>query len=211
MKKEERLALYEFIIGKVDYVCPEYVTINNNGIGFQIATPNPFVYSGKIGEEIKIYTYQHVRQDVLALYGFQSREEKTLFTKLLSVSGIGPKGALAILASGEPEQVVQAIENEDEVFLMKFPGVGKKTSRQMILDLKGKLQNILPDYFPHLLNNKQHPQQNRVHTAQLEEAKLALSALGYSDREIKKVTPILQKEQMTTDQYIKLALQHLLK
>ena len=73
-----------------------------------------------------------------------------LFTKLLNVSGIGPKGAIAILASGEPQQVVQAIENEDEAFLVKFPGVGKKTARQMIFDLKGKLPDVLPDFFPNL-------------------------------------------------------------
>lgn len=211
MKIRRELTLYEFIKGNVDFVCPEYVTIDNNGIGYQIAAPNPFIYTDKIGKEIKMYTYQHVRQDVLALYGFQSRDEKTLFIKLLSVSGIGPKGALAILASGEPEQVVQAIENEDEVFLMKFPGVGKKTSRQMILDLKGKLQNILPDYFPHLLSNHNQSQQTNPTSAQLDEALLALSALGYSDREIRKVTPILQQEKLTTDQYIKLALQNLLK
>ena len=81
-----------------------------------------------------------------------------MFLKLLNVSGIGPKGGLAILASGEPQQVVQAIENEDEAFLVKFPGVGKKTARQMILDLKGKLQDVLPDYFPDLFNQEKERQ-----------------------------------------------------
>ncbi len=79
---------------------------------------------------------------------FNQERKKPLFTKLLNVTGIGPKGALAILASGNPEQVISAIENEDETFLVKFPGVGKKTARQMILDLKGKLQSVVPDYFP---------------------------------------------------------------
>ena len=116
-----------------------------------------------------------------------TREEKLLFTKLLNVTGIGPKGALAILASGEPAQVVQAIENEDEAFLIKFPGVGKKTARQMILDLKGKLPDILPDYFPNLFNPDEQ-EEGVPKQEEFEEAILALLALGYSEREVKKIS-----------------------
>lgn len=204
--------MFDYIKGTVDFVGPEYIVVESNGIGFQITTPNPFIYSKDMGTEIRIFTYHYVREDVMSLFGFQSRQEKTLFTKLLNVSGIGPKGALAILSSGEPEQVVDAIENEDESFLIKFPGVGKKTARQMILDLKGKLQNVVPDFFPNLFNPEtgERPTQS-VGSAELEEALLALKALGYSEREIKKITPDLQKETGTTDQYIKKALQRLLK
>jgi holliday junction DNA helicase RuvA len=203
--------LFDFINGTVEFIGPEYIVIENNGIGYQIATPNPFIYSGKTGSNVRIYTYHYVREDIMALYGFETREEKTLFTKLLNVSGIGPKGALAILASGEPEQVVQAIENEDESFLVKFPGVGKKTARQMILDLKGKLQNIVPDFFPDLFNSDRHLTDKEGSALEFEEAILALKALGYSDKEIKKISPELRKEQLSTDQYIKKALQRLLK
>ncbi|KAB2338691.1 Holliday junction branch migration protein RuvA [Cytobacillus depressus] len=202
--------MYEFIKGRVDYIAPEFVVIENNGIGYQISTPNPFSFTKQFSQEVTIYTYYHVRQDVIALYGFHSREEKTLFIKLLDVTGIGPKGALAILAFGEPEQVVQAIENEDEAFLVKFPGVGKKTARQMILDLKGKLQNIVPDFFPDLFSQDKFQVQNNI-SQEFEEAMLALKALGYSEREINKISPELKKEKLTTDQYIKKALQRLLK
>ncbi len=184
--------------------------MENNGIGYQISTPNPFIYAGKMETMVTIYTYHYVREDVIALYGFETREEKRLFTKLLNVSGIGPKGALAILASGEVQQVVTAIENEDESFLIKFPGVGKKTARQMILDLKGKLQDIVPDFFPNLFNADQFSPTTTVDSS-LDEAILALKALGYSEKEIKKITPELRKEQLSTDQYIKKALQRLLK
>jgi holliday junction DNA helicase RuvA len=203
--------LYEFIKGTVEFVGPEYIVIENNGIGYQISTPNPFVYSGKMEQKITVYTYHYVREDLQALYGFEKREEKRLFTKLLDVSGIGPKGALAILASGEVEQVVQAIENEDESFLVKFPGVGKKTARQMILDLKGKLHNVVPDYFPNLFNADKILVETHKWEAAFEEAVLALKALGYSEKEIKKISPELKKEQLSTDQYIKKALQWLLK
>ncbi|MBU8879532.1 Holliday junction branch migration protein RuvA [Bacillus sp. FJAT-29790] len=202
--------MFEFIKGRVEFIGPEFIVIENNGIGYQILTPNPFSYTYEYGQEVRVFTYHHVRQDVMALYGFHSREEKKLFTKLLDVTGIGPKGAMAILASGEPEQVVQAIENEDEAFLVKFPGVGKKTARQMILDLKGKLQNVVPDFFPDLFSaDKIQLQQNS--NSEFEEAMLALKALGYSEKEINKISPELKKEQLTTDQYIKKALQRLLK
>lgn len=176
--------MFEFIKGTVEFVGPEYIVIENNGIGYQIATPNPFLYSKESGKEVCVFTYYYVRQDIIALYGFRSREENT-FTKLLNVSGIGPKGALAILASGEPEQVVQAIENENEAFLVKFPGVGKKTARQMILDLKGKLHDLVPDSIPNLFT-PDDKQRSLGYSAEFEEAVLALKALGYSEKEIKK-------------------------
>ncbi|MFD2446194.1 Holliday junction branch migration protein RuvA [Bacillus sp. CGMCC 1.16607] len=204
--------MFDYIKGNIQFVSPEYVVIDNNGIGYQIYTPNPFIYSEKIGKEsIIIFTYHYVREDVIALYGFSSREEKTLFTKLLNVTGIGPKGALAILASGQPQQVVQAIENEDENFLVKFPGVGKKTARQMILDLKGKLQQLVPDLFPNLFSEDDDLIQGNDGSDTLEEAILALQALGYAEKELKKIIPELKKQKLTTDQYIKLALQKLFK
>jgi holliday junction DNA helicase RuvA len=204
--------MFDFIQGKINFVSPEYVVIENSGIGYQIYTPNPFIYSEKIGKDALIYTYQYVREDIIALYGFISREEKLLFTSLLNVSGIGPKGALAILASGQPQQVVHAIENEDENFLVKFPGVGKKTARQMILDLKGKLHKVVPDLFPNLFSQEQiETETGNGALVELEEAILALKALGYAEREIKKVTPELKKQKLSTDQYIRLALQKLLK
>ncbi|WP_316571879.1 Holliday junction branch migration protein RuvA [Neobacillus sp. YIM B06451] len=203
--------MFDFISGKLDYVGPEYIVIENSGIGWQIATPNPFAYAGKIGTNVTVFVFHYVRQDVMGLFGFSSREEKTLFTKLLSVSGIGPKGALAILAFGEPVQVVQAIENEDEAFLVKFPGVGKKTARQMILDLKGKLQHITPNLFPDLFNPEAGKPVPGSGSWEFEEAVLALKALGYSEREINKISPELKKENLSTDQYIKKALQRLMK
>lgn len=203
--------MFEFIQGKVDFVGPEYIVIENQGIGYQILTPNPFVYSGKLHKEVRVYTYHYVRAEIVALYGFQSRVEKTMFTRLLNVSGIGPKGALAILAFGNPEQVVSAIENENEAFLVKFPGVGKKTARQMILDLKGKLNDVVPDFFPDLFNPDGFEGEIGSDNEELDEAILALKTLGYSEREIKKTLPELQKEKMSADQYIKKALQKLLK
>lgn len=202
-------SLYEYIKGIIDSVSPDYVVVDNGGIGYQLITPNPYIFSKSIGEERKIYTYQHVREDMIALYGFEAAEERELFKKLLNVSGIGPKGALAILAYGQPSQVVEAIENENESFLVKFPGVGKKTARQMILDLKGKLLDIAPD-MPNLFNQEKTIQKSAA-SRNLEEAVLALQALGYSEKEIHKVVPQLPEEDLSTDEYIKLALKAMVK
>lgn len=204
-EKERGTVLIEFVRGVVEYVCPEYIVIETNGVGYQIFTPNPFSFQPDRDTIVTVYTYQYVREDVMALYGFRTREERTLFAKLLQVSGIGPKGGLAILAAGEPTQLVNAIEAENEAFLCKFPGVGKKTARQMILDLKGKLAHIATDVadFSHWTEPEQE-------TA-LAEAIEALKALGYAEREIRKIEPFLKTETMSTDQYIKRALQLLLK
>ncbi|WP_078379551.1 Holliday junction branch migration protein RuvA [Sutcliffiella halmapala] len=203
--------MIDFIRGFVEYVSPEYVVVEVMGVGYQVHTPNPFIYSVNRDKEVTIFTYQHVREDILALYGFKTREDKNLFMKLLNVTGIGPKGALAILASGQPAQVVHAIENEDEKFLVKFPGVGKKTARQIILDLKGKLNDLVPSAFPDLFQPGVDVPNTNTDNVALEEALEALQVLGYGEREIKKIMPALQKEELTTDQYIKRALQLLLK
>jgi len=202
--------LIDYIRGVITYINPEYVVIENQGMGYQVFTPNPYVFSVDNEEKI-IYTYQYVREDILALYGFNSREQKELFMKLISVSGIGPKGALAILASGNPSQVVQAIEEENEKFLVKFPGVGKKTARQMILDLKGKLHDIVPDAVPSLFADMDEQEVKSQSSEALDEAIEALKVLGYAEREINKVVPALMQQSMTTDQYIKEALKRLLK
>ncbi|PSA92859.1 Holliday junction branch migration protein RuvA [Bacillus atrophaeus] len=201
--------MIEFVKGTIDYVSPQYIVIENGGIGYQIFTPNPFIYKERNQETI--FTYHHIREDAFSLYGFSTRDEKALFTKLLNVTGIGPKGALAILASGDPGAVIEAIEQEDEAFLVKFPGVGKKTARQIILDLKGKLADVVPEMIENLFNHEDRIEKHTAETA-LDEALEALRVLGYAEKEIKKVLPHLKEDTtLTTDQYVKKALQKLLK
>ncbi|MGM0804947.1 MAG: Holliday junction branch migration protein RuvA [Bacillota bacterium] len=195
--------MIESISGNVDYITAEYIVINNNGIGYKILCPNPFIY--KLKDQKTVYTYQYVREDILALYGFKNRKERDLFLKLLNVSGIGPKGALAIVAFGQPEQVVNAIEQEDEKFLTKFPGVGKKTARQMILDLKGKISIFADVEFTDGLFADVEPESD-----ELDEALEALAVLGYGRKEIQKILPDLKKEKMSANEYVKAALKKLM-
>ncbi|MBC1766419.1 Holliday junction branch migration protein RuvA [Listeria welshimeri] len=196
--------MYDYIKGKVITITPEYIVVETGQIGYQIITGNPFSFQRLEGSEAQVFLYQHVREDNISLFGFQSTEERYLFKKLLSVSGIGPKSALAIIASGDVVPLITAIESEDDVYLTKFPSVGKKTARQIILDLKGKLADVVASEIVF-----KAPENDIVHglSPQLEEAVLALEALGYSTKELKKVIPKLSKENdLTSDAYIKLAL-----
>lgn len=197
--------MYEYIIGKVTNITPFYIVIENQGIGYQIAMGNPYRYSSKLNQEVQIYLHQVVREDAQLLYGFGNADEKQLFLKLISVSGIGPKSALAILANDDHHGLIQAIEIDDVTFLTKFPGVGKKTAQQMILDLKGKLGELVGD-LP--VNKATAPKGNLA----LEEALEALSALGYGDKEVKRVEKLLlELGNQTTDQYLREALKLMMK
>lgn len=204
--------MYDYIKGKITRITPEYIALEVNGIGYQINTPNPYAFHVSEGVQ-QIFVHLQVREDAQQLFGFTSLEQRELFRKLIQVSGIGPKGALAILASGSPSHVVQAIEMEDEAFLVKFPGVGKKTARQMILDLKGKLGSLMRNVEVPSLENELPLFDNPLVNNELDEAMLALSVLGYSERELAKVRPNLESasDLSSTDSYMKYALKLLLK
>ena len=129
--------MYDYIKGIVTNIVSNAIILDNNGIGYLIYTPNP--YSFHEGNEYKVFVFQNVKEDELSLYGFKSIEEKELFLKLISVKGLGPKMTLPILATGSVAGVVDAIERENILYLKKFPKIGDKVAKQIILDLKGKL------------------------------------------------------------------------
>lgn len=199
--------MYEYLTGVVTFINPYYLVIETNGIGYQIALGNPYRYSSKLNKEIKLYVHQVIREDANLLYGFDSLEEKQLFLRLVSVSGIGPKSALAIMASDDHSGLIQAVETGDVTYLTKFPGVGKKTAQQMILDLKGKFGELSIDT-PFNLFDESTAQDATA----LSEAMEALSALGYSDKEVKRVEKQLKEvENLTTDEYLRQALKLMMK
>lgn len=134
--------MYDYMKGEITAITPSTVTIEVGGIGYVLYVANPYGFSSQLHKQSIIYVYQAVREDAITLYGFQSSNEKELFLKLISVSGIGPKSALSILASNDASGLVQAIESDNVAYLTKFPGVGKKTAGQLVLDLKGKLGTV---------------------------------------------------------------------
>lgn len=129
--------MYAYIKGKVTLIESSYIVLENSGVGYLIYTANPYTFEEE--KEYLVYLYQHVREDEITLYGFKTKEEKDLFLKLTSVKGLGCKMALPMIASGSPEGIIDAIERENILYLKKFPKIGDKVARQIILDLKGKL------------------------------------------------------------------------
>ena len=129
--------MYGYIKGTIKDIESNYVIIDNHDIGYIIYVPNPYYY--KLDEIYTIYTYTQVREDEYSLYGFANKEQLNLFLKLIQVKGVGPKMALPMLATGSPEGIYDAIERENILYLKKFPKIGEKVARQIILDLKGKL------------------------------------------------------------------------
>lgn len=198
--------MYAYIKGKLTQLFPTHVVVDVNGVGYEIQTPNSYRFQKYLDKEVQIFTSLIVREDAQLLYGFINEEEKDMFLSLIKVTGIGPKSALAILATSTPNEVKQAIENENDAYLTKFPGIGKKTARQIVLDLKGKVQ-ITEENTDTLLNNMNESNDNE---AMIKEAMLALEALGYSKRELSKVEKVLKQSNMeSVDEAVKIGLQTL--
>ena len=184
--------MYAYIEGIITEIKPSYIVVENTGIGYLIISPNPYGYH--VNDSVRIYTHHYVREDINHLYGFKSLESKELFIRLIGVSGIGPKSALSILASDAIKDIIFAIEEGNVKYLTKFPGIGIKSAQQIILDLKGKLVDVSDELVP-------------SHGNDVEDA---LSALGYSKLEIKKVMKKIDPDQ-PVEVMIKSALQMLIK
>ena len=132
--------VYDYIKGTITNIKNNAIVVENNNIGYLVNVSNPFSY--EIGKDYKIYIYQHITEEENTLYGFKTPEEKDFFLKLISVKGLGCKMALPILAVGSIEGIMDAIERENVLYLKKFPKIGDKLAKQIVLDLKGKLEFI---------------------------------------------------------------------
>lgn len=195
--------MYEYLTGLVTVVAPQYIVVDVNGIGYKLLVANPYRYQEDRTKKVQVYVYQAVREDNISLFGFTDQNEKNLFMQLINVSGIGPKSALAILANPDHQGLVDAITNSNVSYLTKFPGIGKKTASQIVLDLRDKLTN---ESSSSLFATTQLAVDTTVNR-ELKDALEALAALGYKERDIKKVQKTLMKEeQMATDEYLRQAL-----
>ncbi len=132
--------MYSFISGIVDNMEQDIVVIDCHGVGYELFTTPATMQTIAVGKQAKLYTQLIVREDALTFYGFAHKEDKEMFKRLISVSGIGPKLALALLSALSAPQVAMAIITADEKSLIRVPGLGKKTAQRLILELKGKLQ-----------------------------------------------------------------------
>ena len=202
--------MLSYIIGEVAEISADTVVVENNGIGFNIKTSAMTIDSlPPVGDMVRIYTYLHVREDAMQIFGFLSKDELEVFKLLLNVNGIGPKGALGILSAISTDDLRFAVLSDDVNLIKSCPGVGAKTAQKLIIELKDKLR--LEDAFEMAVNNN-----NKKNTVQdntvivMNEAVEALVSLGYGSKDaiaaVKKVENIQNKN---SEQILKEALKGL--
>lgn len=201
--------MYYYVSGQVAHVEPYLAVIDCGGVGYACRTTAYTISQIKKGDKAKLFTYLSVREDAMDLYGFFSQEELKLFQQLISVSGVGPKAALAILSSSTPANLAMSIITGDEKTLTRAAGVGKKIAQRVILELKDKLakgqtisgsgESVTMDAVTIIPQNK------------LSEASAALAVLGYSQAEINVALKGVDIDGQPLEQVIRMALKNMVK
>lgn len=196
--------MYDYIKGTLTKITAKYIVVEAGGLGYIINVANPYSFTDRVNQEVQIYLHHVVREDAQLLFGFHTEDEKAVFLNLISVSGIGPTTALAIVAVDDNEGLVNAIDNSDIKYLMKFPKIGKKTAQQMVLDLAGKFVEAP-------VENGKAAKAAPAGNQELDDAMEALLALGYKASELKKVRAFFEGTKETADKYISSSLKMLMK
>lgn len=183
--------------GVVDTVDLKSLIVDVGGVGYEVFAPMVVLSAARLGERIKVYTYHHVREDDVRLFGFSTREELELFKMFLGVDGVGPKVALAIFSSYRYEQVCQALHVGDERFFASVSGLGKKNAAKIVLELRGKVS---------------HSSGRQLVSGQKSNSDVvdALVALGYLERDVMGVVQDLDSE-LSVDEQIRVALKKMSK
>ena len=197
-----------FVNGEIEEMYEDRVLVDCGFMGYNIFVCGNVLENCSVGEEIKLYTYLNVREDAMNLFGFLTKDELKVFKLLITVNGIGPKGALAILTIMTPNDLRYAVMTEDSKLISKAPGVGTKTAQKVILELKDKL-----DIDTFIASSDEVTNNKDIHSFEkneiVEEATEALVALGYTQKEIVKVIKSCDiSECTTTEDVIKIVLKN---
>ena len=202
-----------YIKGTLELKMTEYVVIDVGGLGYKIFMSNIGIDKlGEIGEQVKVYTYYRVREDDISIFGFNTNEELRMFELLLSVSGVGAKTALAMLAVCTPSEFVLAIISEDVNVLTSIPGIGPKSAKRIILELKDKIkkEQQIQELTSASKGNSSDKTQTSIKVKQaiendnkVQEAIAALQVLGYNKKEIEKAFAKIDKIELSTEDLIK--------
>ena len=202
-----------YIKGTLELKMTEYVVIDVGGLGYKIFMSNIGIDKlGEIGEQVKVYTYYRVREDDISIFGFNTNEELRMFELLLSVSGVGAKTALAMLAVCTPSEFVLAIISEDVNVLTSIPGIGPKSAKRIILELKDKIkkEQQIQELTSASKGNSSDKTQTSIKVKQaiendnkVQEAIAALQVLGYNKKEIDKAFAKIDKTELSTEDLIK--------
>ena len=199
--------MYAYIKGKVEYVDVDSFIIDNNGIGYRILTSTNVTSKLKLHDDITTYTYLNVREDALTLFGFLSYEEVAVFKLLISVSGIGPKGALAIMSQLTLDELRLAVISEDYKAIARANGIGPKTAQRAVIELKDKFK--LEDVFAG--GEMSDDLSDNANDDIITETAMALTSLGYSNVEaLRAIKKIDGADKMSVEELLKAALKKLI-
>ena len=200
--------MYAYFKGKLAYVGEDSIILDVHDVGYRILlSPASIAYLPQLGEEVQLYTYTSVREDAIWLYGFLSLEDLEIFKKCITVSGIGPKGGMAILSVMDAEALRFAIISGDAKAIAKAPGIGTKTAQRLILELKDKIsvEDTLVNREVNGIRMTAVTQDNNS-----EEAVEALVALGYSASDaLKAVKAVENAAEMDVEALLKAALKNM--
>jgi len=200
-----------YIKGILEVKTKGYIVVEAGGLGYKIFMPESTIAkSGNIGDKVQIHTFMRVREDDVSLYGFLTNEELRMFELLLSVSGIGAKGALGILSNITPSQFALAVISNDVAILKKVPGIGPKTAQRAILELKDKLKK---DQEIAVTEGEEASSIEKVikEDEKVSEAISALQVLGYSRREIVEALQNVELTSLSVEDIIRKGLANLAK
>lgn len=207
-KKEKEYVMISYIKGELIEVLEDRIIIECQGIGYNIFVPMSVLDNlPMIGENIKIHTYMHIREDAMILFGFSNRDDLQVFKLLLAVNGIGPKGAIGILSTMTSDDLRFAVLGDDVQAISKAPGIGTKTAKKLILELKDKfkLEDAVELKTLHMIEKNDDRKSDKK-----SEAILALTALGYSKTEaVKAVSKVTIIDDMEVEDILKIALRHI--
>ena len=189
-----------YIKGTLEIKMTDYVVIDVGGLGYKVyMSAIGMEKLGNIGDKVKVYTYYRVREDDISIFGFNTNEELRMFELILSVSGVGAKTALTIIAVTEPSEFAIAVISDDVSYLTKIPGIGAKSAQRIILELKDKMKKENSITKTKNLKLKEAV----VDSSKVDEAISALQVLGYNKKEIEKVFMKLDKKDLSTEDLIR--------
>jgi Holliday junction DNA helicase RuvA len=199
--------VYDFIKGKIVEKKATSVVLEVNGIGYTLHIPiSTYDKIGKVGDEGKLFIYLYIRDNDLKLFGFATTKERIIFESLLKVSNIGPKIAISILSSISPEDLIEVVSNHDVELLSTLPGIGKKSSERIIVELKDKFESLSETIS---VKNVRSPEDKKM----ISDAENALISLGYNknivQREIRKF--LSMNKPTSSEEIVRAIIKHLYK
>ena len=189
-----------YIKGTLEMKLTDYVVIDAGGLGYKVYMSTTGMEKlGNIGDKVKVYTYYRVREDDISIFGFNTNEELRMFELLISVSGVGAKIALTMIAVSDPSEFAIAVVSDDVSYLTRIPGIGAKSAQRIILELKDKMKK--ENAISQIKDTK--VKAAVVDNNKVEEAISALQVLGYNKKEIEKAFMKIDKKDLSTEELIK--------